>query len=64
MTTIKELRRATGMTQKAFAEYFGIPKRNIEDWEGGRSRCAPYLIDLMEYKLQHERLLNDKEGIS
>lgn len=43
---------ASGMTQKAFAEYFGIPKRNIEDWENGRAECKPYLLDLMEFKLR------------
>ena len=52
--TIKDLRKATGMTQKAFAEYFGIPKRTIEDWEGNKARCSQYLLDLMQYKLEHE----------
>ena len=61
MNTIKELRTATGMSQRAFAEYLGIPKRNIEDWERNISRCAPYLIDLIEYKLTHEGLIK-KEG--
>ena len=51
----KELRQASGMTQKAFAEYFGIPKRTIEDWERGERKCAPYLIDLMKYKLDNEK---------
>ena len=59
MTTIKDLRTATGMSQKAFAEYFGIPKRNIEDWERNVSRCAPYLINLIEYKLRKEELINE-----
>ena len=54
--TIKELRTASKMTQKAFAEYFGIPKRNIEDWESGRAECRPYLLNLMAYKLEKEGL--------
>jgi DNA-binding transcriptional regulator YiaG len=42
------------MTQKAFAEYFGISKRAVESWEGGQRECPAYLMDLMKYKLEHE----------
>lgn len=52
--TIKQLREETGMTQKAFAEYFHIPKRTIENWEGGQNKCPEYLLELMEYKLRKE----------
>ena len=51
---IKELRTASGMTQKAFADYFGIPKRTIEDWEAERRTCNKYIVDLIEYKLKKE----------
>lgn len=54
MNTIKELRIASGMTQKAFSEYFCISKRSIESWEGGQRECPSYLFDLMRYKLVHE----------
>lgn len=52
--TIKSLRTASGMTQQAFADYFGIPKRTIENWEGGQRKCPTYLLDLMQYKLERE----------
>ena len=52
--TINELRASTGMSQKAFGEYFGIPKRTIENWEGGQRKCPPYLLELMKYKLEKE----------
>ena len=55
--TIKELRIKSGMTQKEFAEYFGISKRSIENWEGGQRECPSYLLELMQYKLEHENLL-------
>lgn len=55
--TIKEIRAKTGMTQKAFAEYFGISKRAIESWEGGQRECPEYLLNLIEYKLRNEGLL-------
>ena len=57
--TVKELRAATGMTQKEFAEYFGISKRAIESWEGGKRECPKYLLLLMEYKLRNEGLIDD-----
>ena len=55
--TIKELRAASGMTQKAFAEYFHISKRTVESWEGGTRNAPNYLVDLMEYKLKKEGLI-------
>ena len=57
--TIKELRTAAGMTQKAFSEYFGIPKRTIEDWEGDRRSCPAYVLTLIGYKLRKEGLIPD-----
>lgn len=38
--SFKELRKASGMTQKAFADYFHIPKRTIENWEHGVNEFA------------------------
>ena len=61
MNTIKDLRTATGMTQKAFADYFGMSKRAIESWEGGQRKCPEYLVDLIRYKLENENLIK-KEG--
>ena len=45
------------MTQKAFSEYFGIPKRTIENWERGENKCPQYLLDLMLYKLTKEGII-------
>ena len=50
----KELRKLSGMTQKEFSEYFGIPKRTIENWDCNVNKCPDYLLDLMEYKLRKE----------
>lgn len=46
--TIKEMRDSTGLTQKAFAEIFGIPIGTLRRWEYGESTPAPYIIRLME----------------
>ena len=55
---IKELRTQTGMTQQAFADYFGISKRTIESWEGKKRKCPEYLLDLIEYKLKNEGIIS------
>lgn len=57
--TFKELRKASGMTQKDFSEYFGIPKRTIENWETEERKCNDYIIELMEYKLKKENIIKE-----
>ena len=52
--TIKELRKQTGMTQIQFADYFEIPYRTVQNWEGGVNKCPEYLLNLMEYRLKNE----------
>lgn len=54
---IKELRALSHMTQKQFSEYFGIPKRTIEDWECSKRTPPQYVVDLIEYKLRKENLI-------
>lgn len=62
MLTIKDLREASGMTQKAFAEYFGIPKRTVENWDSRINQCPAYLLELMEYKLRNEGIIKTLDG--
>jgi DNA-binding transcriptional regulator YiaG len=56
MTTFKELRQQSGMNLKQFSEFFEIPYCTAQNWEIGRRRCPPYLLNLMEYKMKHERV--------
>ena len=51
------------MTQKAFSEYFGMSKRAVEEWEGGRRKCPDYLLKLMEYKLGMEWGWSEDGGV-
>lgn len=46
--TIKEMRIFTGLTQKEFANNFGIPIGTLRRWEYGESTPAPYIIQMME----------------
>jgi DNA-binding transcriptional regulator YiaG len=59
--TVKELRTLSGMTQKAFAEYFGFSKRAVENWEGGKRECPEYLLKLIRYKLENEAIIKKGE---
>ena len=51
---IKELRTASGMSRKQFAEFFGFPYRSLQNWELGLRECPEYLLNLMQYKLEKE----------
>ena len=50
--TIKEARIEAGLTQQKLADLLGIPKRSIENWEGGKSKPPPYVERLIVDKLQ------------
>ena len=52
MTTIKEARQAAGLTQQAMSELLGIPKRNIENWEGGQRKPPTWAERLIVEKLE------------
>lgn len=52
--TIRELRARTGLTQAAFAAMLHIPKRSIENWEGGGRTPPAYLVELIEYRVTHD----------
>lgn len=59
-TAFAELRKASGMSQRKYAEYFGIPRRTVEDWERGIGNCSTYLLDLMKYKLMNEGIIKEE----
>lgn len=51
---LKGLRKKHGLTQKALSEKLGIPKRTIENWEGGQRKPPQWVINLIEFKLEHD----------
>ena len=59
--TVRELVERTGMTQKQFAAYFGIPFRTLQNWVTDKGECREYWIKLMHYKLQKEGLIDADE---
>lgn len=43
----RAIRYESGLTQAAFADRYGIPKRTIENWEGGQREAPAYVLDLL-----------------
>ncbi len=56
-----ELRNRTGMSRKEFCTYFEIPYRTLQDWELGNRKMPDYLLRLMAYKIEMEKLVESKE---
>lgn len=52
MTTIKEAREGTGMTQKEMSERLRIPRRTIEDWERGTRKPPEWAKNLIVKELE------------
>ncbi len=53
---IKELRESTGMNRREFCDYFGIPYRTVTEWELGGRQMPDYVLRLLEYKIQMEKM--------
>ena len=53
---LRKLRESTGMNRKEFCEYFEIPYMTETDWELGNKRIPQYLLRLMAYKIEIEKL--------
>lgn len=41
--SVRSIREMSGLTQAAFAQRFCIPKRTLENWEGGQRGCPDYV---------------------
>lgn len=44
---IRNIRMQTGLSQRQFAETFGIPRRTLENWESGSRTPPAYIPDLL-----------------
>ncbi len=64
MNTQKELiqlKENIGMSWKKLSEYYGIPYRTMQDWYMGKRRLSDYLLRLMIYKYETEKLASSDE---
>lgn len=46
-TSIKELRKSTGLSQREFSSMYSIPLSTLRKWEQGESSPAPYVLTLL-----------------
>ena len=53
----KEARRLSGMKQKDMAKYFYMPYRTYQDWELGNRVIPEYILRLVLYKLEMEKII-------
>jgi len=60
---IRAIRNSTGMNRKEFAEYFGIPYPTITDWELGNRHMPDYVLRLIAYKVEMEKLDRKKGNL-
>ncbi len=59
MTRLKELRKIKGMNRREFSEYMGIPLRTMEEWEAGRRKMPDYVLRLISYRVNVEKVLEE-----
>ena len=58
---VRELRDRLGMNRREFSDYYGIPYRTVQDWEAEKRELPEYLLRLMIYRAEMERLNNKDE---
>ena len=59
---VRELRDRLGMNRREFSDYYGIPYRTVQDWEAEKRELPEYLLRLMIYRAEMERL-NQKDEV-
>lgn len=51
--TIRALVKASGMTQKGFAEFFGIPQNTVHNWCQGANKPPAHLVGLLGFAVEY-----------
>ena len=52
MKTIKEARKAAGLSQQGVTDALGIPRRTLQDWEAGKRTPPEWAEALVVEKLE------------
>ena len=60
MTTIKDARKAAGLSQQGVTDALGIPKRTLQDWEAGKRTPPGWAESLVVEKL--EKIAQDNQA--
>ena len=56
---LEKIKEESGLSWRKFAESFGIPYRTMQDWHLGNRPMPEYILRLMVYKVETERLLKE-----
>lgn len=51
-----QLKENIGISWRKLSEYFEIPYRTVQDWYMGKRKMPEYLLRLMIYKAEMEKL--------
>lgn len=60
MTTIRDARKAAGLSQQGVTDALGIPRRTLQDWESGRRTPPGWAEALVVEKL--EKIAQDNQA--
>lgn len=55
---ISELRQITRLSQRQFAEYFGIPIGTLRNWEQGISKPPEYVFQMIVTSIRRDVMIN------
>ena len=58
MTTIRDARKAAGLSQQGVTDALGIPRRTLQDWEAGKRTPPEWAEALVIEKLK--KIAQDK----
>ena len=58
---IRAIRESSGLTQQAFGAALGIPRRTVQNWEGGISNPPQYVIELIKDKMERMKKMETKK---
>ena len=56
---LERIKEESGLNWRKFAESFGIPYRTLQDWHLGNRPMPEYILRLMVYRVETERLLKE-----
>ena len=59
---LERIKEESGLSWLKFAESFGIPYRTVQDWHLGNRPMPEYILRLMVYKVETEKLLRELKG--
>ena len=52
---IREIRSMTGLSQRAFAVKYNIPRRTLENWESGKAEPPAYVVDMLRKIIEMDK---------